>query len=57
MKIFRGKIKFTEQKMALDKVLKMKFWIIHIDQERGVNLGNQHWEQYWGKRCEEKWEL
>ena len=27
--------------MARDRVLKVKLWAIHMDQDRGVDLGNQ----------------
>ena len=34
--------------MAIDRVLKVKFWVKHMDQERALDLGNQHLEWNWG---------
>ena len=28
--------------MTRDRVPKVKFWVVHMDQEGGVDLGNQH---------------
>ena len=40
--------------MARDRLLNMDLWVIHMYQERGVNLGNQHLEWNWGKNWEKK---
>ena len=47
----RGKRLCPELKLAIDRVLKLNGWIVHMDQDRGVYLGNQHLEchlrQHW----------
>ena len=34
-----------EQNMAYDRVLKVKCLVIHMYQEKGINLGDKHWER------------
>ena len=40
--------------MARDKVLKVNFWLVHIDQDIGVDLGNQSLEWHLGKNWDHK---
>ena len=40
--------------MARERVLKVKFWIMHIVHKRGVNLGNKDLEWNWRKYWEQK---
>ena len=54
MKMLRGERQCLEDNMVRDRVLKMKCWVIYVDQERGVDLGNQNWEWNWGQHWEYK---
>ena len=42
--------------MARDRFLKVKCWVVHMYQERGVDLLNQHLEWHWGGQCEKNQE-
>ena len=50
----RGESLCLEYNMARDRVLKVNFRVVHMDQERGVDLGNRQLEWHWGKHWEEK---
>ena len=43
IKMLSGKYIIWNKNISRDRVLKVKCWVIHMDQERGVNLENQHW--------------
>ena len=41
--------------MAIDRVLKVNGWVVHMDQDIGVDLGNNNLEWHWGKLWEQKY--
>ena len=42
--------------MVLDRVLKVNGWILQMEQERGVDFGNQNLEWYLDQYLEWHWE-
>ena len=50
-------VKCLEQKMKLDKVMMVKCWVLHMDQQIEVNLGGIHWERHWARHWGHKLEL
>ena len=52
---WRGKRLCLKSSMAKDSSLKMNGWVVHMHQEIGVDLGNEHLEWHWGKHREHKY--
>ena len=38
--------------MARHRLLKVNVWVVHMDQDIGVDLGNNNLECHWGKHWE-----
>ena len=41
--------------MVIDRVLKVNYWVLYIEKEKEVDLGNHYLEWYWDQYLELNW--